>query len=460
MGVPRPNRTSTPSRTIQVVVIAVAVLGLASCQSLFIPRTFGELPAVDPASVLVACPAPGTTPVVTQTSHLDPGCSYEDGVEVRASGVVLDCRGATIRSRPGAGGRGITVASTTDVALHDVTVRNCTTNGFTNGMRVTRDGFRALPAGGEYEHPFTDIVIEDSNIYESNGSGIFVDGYVTGVTMRRLHILDAGGVGIYLEAGSKDNVIEHNMIIRNGYGEVTPEGVPFSFNGINFRYRSTGREGIAVDGSRNNRISDNIINLNSAGGIFLYKNCGEYVNERPATWWTRRYGADGNVIERNVISYGPNGVWIGSRMAENTKFMDCSDTPTIDEPIRAVYPDFAKDNVVQDNHVLGMTNAIRVEDDRNRIERNTIRHTSPDARGVIIGTKERTALLGDPVDSTVVVDNRSEIPGNDHPFEWIHQEVGTTFSGNTTNGAPATLTPGTQPTIDVHLFVLELWVAP
>ena len=52
------------------------------------------------------------------------------------------------------------------------------------------------------------------------------------------------------------------------------------------------------------------------------------------------------------------------------------------------------------------------------------------------------------------------IAGNDHPFEWIHQEVGTTFADNTTNGAPASFTPGVQPTINLHLFVLEIWLAP
>jgi parallel beta-helix repeat protein len=438
----------------------VATLVLAGCQAFFTQQPIVDLLPVDDGSQLVGCDQAGSKIIITQTSHLDPACTYPKGIEVRASNVVLDCRGATIQSLPGQGGRGITVASTTDVALTDVTVRNCIVKGFTNGIRVTRDGFRSLPAGGEYDHPFSNIVIEDSNIYETGGSGIFVDGYVTGVTMRRLHILDAGGVGVYLEAGSKDNVVEHSSIIRNGYAEVTAEGVPVTIGGVNFRYRHTGREGIAIDGSRNNRISDNVISANSAGGIFLYKNCGEYVHERPDTWWTRRYGADGNVIEDNVISFGPNGVWVGSRMAENTKFMDCSDTPTIDEPARAVYPDFAKDNVVRRNQVLMMTNAIRVEDDRNRIEDNVIRNTSPSATGVIVGTKERTALLGDPVDSTVVVGNRAEITGNDHPFEWIHQEVDTTFSGNTTNGAPASFTKGVQPPINIHLFVLQIWLAP
>jgi len=453
-------RRSPRSRLAFVVAIGLAMATLTGCQVLFEQRAITDLLPVDETSVPIGCDQADSLIVVTQSSHLDPSCTYSKGVEVRASDVVFDCRGATIESPPGQGARGVTIASAADVALANVAVRNCIVKGFTNGMRVTRDGFRALPAGGEYDHPSENIVIEDSHIYETRGSGIFVDGYVTGVTLRRLQILDSGSVGIYLEAGSKGTVIENNEIVHNGYAEVTPEGVPFSVGGLDLRYRSTGREGIAVDGSRDNRITNNIINANSAGGIFLYKNCGEYVNERPGTWWTRRYGADGNTIENNIISFGTNGVWIGSRMAENTRFMDCSDTPYISEPLRAVYPDFAKNNVVRNNQILMMGNAIRVEDDANTIEGNVIRHSDPNARGVIVGTKERTALLGDPVDSTVVVDNTAEIPGNDQPFQWIHQEVGTTFSGNTANGAPATFTEGVQPTIDFHLFVLEIWAAP
>ena len=45
--------------------------------------------------------------------------------------------------------------------------------------------------------------------------------------------------------------------------------VHITVNGVEFRYHSTGREGLAVDGSRDNIIRNNSIWANSAGGIFF-----------------------------------------------------------------------------------------------------------------------------------------------------------------------------------------------
>jgi hypothetical protein len=75
-------------------------------------------------------------------------------------------------------------------------------------------------------------------------------------------------------------------------------------------------------------VTRNTLQGNSAGGIFLYTNCGEYVHSRPERWFPRRYGADDNVIAGNRFRGGVNGVWVGSRMGESTLPMDCSDVPT------------------------------------------------------------------------------------------------------------------------------------
>jgi parallel beta-helix repeat protein len=149
-----------------------------------------------------------------------------------------------------------------------------------------------------------------------------------------------------------------------------PGGIPFLVGGVEIRYLSTGREGIAVDGSRDNRIVRNRISSNSAGGIFLYKNCGEYFTQQPDQWWTRRYGADGNVIESNKISSAYTGVWIGSRMAENQLFLDCSDPPYLSGAVARFYLDYAKSNVVKRNTFVDVEYGVRVEDDGNRIESN------------------------------------------------------------------------------------------
>ena len=103
-------------------------------------------------------------------------------------------------------------------------MRNCYIEGFLNNMRITREGFRDLAEGAEYDNGYSNILVEDSTFMNSRGVGIFVDGYVTGVTLRRLHIEGAGSTGIYLEAGSKDNLVESNEIVNNGYNENGPNG--------------------------------------------------------------------------------------------------------------------------------------------------------------------------------------------------------------------------------------------
>src|SRR5690606_3068172 len=152
----------------------------------------------------------------------------------------------------------------------------CNVRGFLNSLRVTRDGFRTLPEGVEYENGLADIVIEDSSFSGSRGVGIFVDGYVEDVTLRRNTVVDAGSSGIYLETGSRRSHVEGNILFRNGYRENGPHGQAFSFAGLDLWFWGIGREGISVDGSYENTIVGNTFAENSAGGIFLYKNCGEY----------------------------------------------------------------------------------------------------------------------------------------------------------------------------------------
>lgn len=439
---------------VAVSVVLVVVLGSA-CTPLPLRDLVGTVGA---GSALVPCSEAGTLVQITADSHLDPSCVYTRGFEITASNVVFDCRGARIDDVARSRGRGIHIVAPADQVLENVTVRNCEVSGFLNNVRVTREGFKDLVPGSDYDHPFSDIVIENSRLWDSRGSGVFVNGYVTGVTLRLLDIRRSGSVGIYLEAGSRDNVVEHNTIRDNGFGDVDPvNGIPFDFDGTEVRLLQTGREGIAVDGSRSNRIAHNTIVGNSAGGIFLYKNCGEFATTEPAQWWTRHYGAEDNVIEHNLIADEPNGIWVGSRMAENQYFMDCSDPAYGEGPLRRLHLDQAGRNTLRHNVLVRTGNAIRIEDDRTLVEGNVIADDDPAARGILVGTKERTALLGQPVDGTTIRGNTVSIPGPES-YAWIHDHTGTTFEGNLAGGAPSTLSPGTQPVVNPFLFVVRLWV--
>ena len=54
-----------------------------------------------------------------------------------------------------------------------------------------------------------------------------------------------------------------------------------------------------------NTIRGNVFHGNSAGGLFLYKNCGEYP-DRPA-YFERRFPSENNLIEGNWVA----SVWDG-----------------------------------------------------------------------------------------------------------------------------------------------------
>lgn len=430
---------------VSVATVLAAVAVLAACEPV-------ALPPPGAGSVLIGCDRAGDRIAVTADSHLDPSCTYTAGIDISTSGVTLDCQGATIQSAPGAGGRGILISTPIDVPLSDVTVRNCHVRGFLNSLRVTRDGFRTLAEGVEYENGLADIVVEDSTFAGSRGVGIFVDGYVEGVTLRRNVVRDAGSSGIYLETGSRRSHVEANILYHNGYIENGPGGHPITFSGIDLWWWGIGREGISIDGSYENTVVGNTFFENSAGGIFLYKNCGEFP-DRPA-YFERRYPSDDNLIEGNQFIGGTNGVWIGSRMGENTLPMDCTDDAYIDEPLRRVVLDFAADNIVRGNRFTDVTYGIRVEDDGNLIEANTFEGDGPEHHAVIVGTPLRSTVLGLPVDGTQLVENTSNIVGNADPYRWVTAHTGTVESGNTALGAPAALCEGVEPPRSPFVFVI------
>ena len=103
------------------------------------------------------------------------------------------------------------------------------------------------------------------------------------------------------------------------------------------------------------------------------------------------------MIEGNTFVGGDNGVWIASRMAENTFPMNCTDP----EYVTGIYRlDYAQDNTVRGNVFQDVTYGVRVEDDRNTVADNTFVSSDPAHLAVLIGTPLRTSKLGLPVDGT------------------------------------------------------------
>ncbi|MEJ7584488.1 MAG: right-handed parallel beta-helix repeat-containing protein [Acidimicrobiales bacterium] len=452
-----PNAPARYARTTCRRLLAAigATLVLAACS------TFVEEPVIPEGEVgagsqLVGCERAAERVVVSVSSHLDPSCTYREGFDITASDVVLDCRGARVEDLDGTRGIGIHVTAPAHVSLRHVTIRNCLVRGFLNNIRVSREGFKQLPRGEEYEDGFEDILIEHNHLYSSRGSGLFVNGYVTGVTVRDMDIAGSGGVGIYLEAGSMGSRVVGNHIHHNGYAGTGPEGATFDLGGgVVVRYLSTGREGLAIDGSRRNRILDNRFDNNANGAMLVYKNCGEYVHLRPEQWWTRPYGADGNLIAGNLIRNEKYGVWVGSRMSENQAVLDCSDPAYVAESGLRIHEDQANANVVRDNDLRDVRWGIRVEDDATHIFGNHFSGTTASGAAVMIGTQYRTTHQQRPVRATRIVDNRVDIAGLAHPYLWIHGHEATEFRRNRSGATTASLERGTQPPRDPFLMVVR-----
>jgi hypothetical protein len=446
------------ARLIAVVLGAATLLPDVVRADVLLPKLIGN---VRPSSQLIPCDRAAEHLVIRRDSHLDPKCTYTGGLEITNSNVTLDCRGAAIDDPEGDDDYGIHVHAPASFRLSRVSVRNCLISGFLNNVRISRDGYRALAAGSEYVRASSRIEIRNSRLVGARGSGLFVNGYVTDVRVRDTEVAGSGGVGIYLEAGSKENRIIRSYIHDNGFGDVDPaNGTPLVVGGIELRYLSTGREGLAINGSRDNYVAGNVFEHNSYGAIFLYKNCGEYFTERPQEWWPRRYGANGNRIRRNEFIDEQNGIWIGSRMSQNQAFLDCSDPSYFGSGILRIHEDFAKGNVIQSNSFVNVAMGIRVEDDGTRIERNRFESDRSDHVAILIGTGRRSEVLGRPVTGTIVRGNRAHIFLGQSVYEWVYEVDGLVFERNRSRGVPALIHQAIPPPTNLHLFVKELFPAP
>ncbi|MDW3220614.1 MAG: right-handed parallel beta-helix repeat-containing protein [Acidimicrobiales bacterium] len=399
------------------------------------------LPPVEPGSALLGCERAADRVVLTASTHLDASCDWTAGFEINTSDVVLDCRGATIRKT--GGGRGIEISTPIDTALVGVTVRNCRVEGFLNSLRVTRDGFRLLEPGVEYENGLTGVVIEHSEFRDSRGVGIFIDGYVSDATIRNSVVQRAGSAGIYLETGSRRSTVEHNQLLDNGFRENGPGGQLTEFAGTTWRFWGAGREGVAIDGSYENVVVGNHFEGNSHGGILLYTNCGEFPDS--GVWFDRRWPSDRNRIEANTFVGGLNGVWVGQRMSENTLPMECTKPAYVESGLTRITLDYAADNTIVDNHFIDVTYGVRIEDDGTQVIGNTFEADDPTHHAIIVGTEYRTAVLDHPVRDTVIEANRAMIAGNDDPYRWIHGYDGLRMVGNESHGEPTGICPGEQP---------------
>lgn len=427
-------------------------------------------------SALAASPAAAATPAanqahtigcdraaahvtITTTTHLDGSCTYTGGFDITASNVTLDCRGAHLEHTADDGTNAVTVAVAATANLANVTIRNCHINGFQHAIDIARNGANQLAAGHEYDNSLRNVVVEDNQISNTHAVGIYVHPYVTNTTLRRNTIANSASTGIYLDEGSRGVRVERNVLTGNGFVENGPGGTNTTFSGLSVRYWGPGREAIAVDGSSNNVIRGNWMSGNSAGGVFLYTNCGENVHTDPADWLDHRYGAQHNDVAGNVIVGSGTGVWVASRMGENVLPMDCSDVPYVSGPLQSITLDRAPYNTVRSNLIVNANFGVRVEDDHTTVTGNRFIASSAADDAVVVGTPYRTSALAHPVTHTVVARNVSTITGNPSPYRWVDGFIDLRDSHNVALGTTSAMCKAPDiprgPFVMVYAFAIQ-----
>ncbi|MGA5655588.1 right-handed parallel beta-helix repeat-containing protein [Rahnella contaminans] len=273
-------------------------------------------------------------PDVRGNTTLSPHCVYKEAVIITSSNTTLDCRGAVLEGdnqRP----FGILINSK-GKPLSAVTVRNCKVRNFTHsGIRITSDiaANKLSPNHEEnYRRTPTRITLENVEVTGSGRVGIYFDDYVTHSTLSHSVVRDSYMSGIYLEHSSRNNKIVDNQIISNGHES----------------FGKGKREGLAVDSSAYNLIEGNRFESNGAGGVFLYKNCGEHFSTGKSV--IRWQHSDYNVIRNNTFVNEPVGIWLASRQNRDLSGFDCGDKPR-DGSLK-FYRDYTDNNVVGQNHFL------------------------------------------------------------------------------------------------------------
>lgn len=273
------------------------------------------------------------------------------GFLITKSNITFDCNGATLD-----GGNKLPYGILIDSKgknINNIVVKNCNLKGFTkNAIYVgwlIGDNLKSnISKTVIYSNHPNNISLINNNIFNNSANGIYVDDYVSIVKILNSKIYKNGGVGIYLEFSSKENTIINNMIYGNGYGKYGR------------------REGLAIDGSFNNLVKSNNFFNNTAGGVFLYKNCQE--NSKFKYSAVRKDGASFNTIKNNNFYNEKVGVWIASRQSKNLQAQQCGDKPMYKN---IYYEDFANNNILTENNFCKVERGIIVEGDFNKIYNNS-----------------------------------------------------------------------------------------
>ncbi|MEZ5536436.1 MAG: right-handed parallel beta-helix repeat-containing protein [Thiolinea sp.] len=379
-----------------------------------------------PSQINDQCPAWSRrqTVVVDTSMTLPENCVFEQvTVQLAAPDIVFDCNNAVFNGmtkinrneyrdaysvEEAPQGLAFAVSSSENAAVHlsNITIRNCQILNYITALDIkvnlTDDTKQALRSGSGDEDNLrakapANVKILNSKIINSHGSGIYVNRYVTGFEMSNSRLKGSGGPGLYLDAGTRAAEVSGSVVEGNGYFSYNPEDRTREAR----RSDLAKREGIAIDSSTRNTISNSVFNDNANGGIYLYKNCWEDAAADPDEL-PRTEGADFNLIQGNRFSNELVGVWIAERADRDLSGFDCGDPVVYENDGEKYYRDYARENSVSGNTFTDNRVAVRVKDDANILRDNTF--VNSERYDIAVGSEIREKI-GDPVSGTLLSGN-------------------------------------------------------
>jgi parallel beta-helix repeat protein len=405
------------------------------------------------------CPnwQPDELVTITEDTTIPSGCHYDRvSFEITRSDIVFDCKSAILN------GLGKTkrntfflaykrdeapllaafyVRGSEDNFIENVTIKNCTIRFYINGINVdfflndsTHSSLKNnMNVSSLEDHLRTisprNIEVNNVDIISNHKTGIYLQRYITDFKLKN-STLKANDIGIYLESGTKNNLISGSTFSKNG--ETT-----YDLESRKRKLRIKKREAIAVDSSAYNTITDNTFINNAGGAIFLYKNCYENFEDEKSL--PRVQYSSFNIIKNNTFSDERKGVWIASRQSREMDNFNCGD-PLItlgEDDDDKYYQDYARSNQVINNLFDGVEKAVIVEDDNNIISNNTFKGES--RSDITIGTEIRNTYLNHPVKNTIVENNTFNSRAATH-VRILYDSKGSVFSNNTPAVSVATST--------------------
>lgn len=316
---------------------------------------------------------------------LDPDCTYSGTIEISVSDVTLDCRGSVINAKGHKSGVVVQGKFLRNIVIKNCRIEGADSEGLLIRSPMSARELEAFPVPERYAMASQQVSILSSTIANSGSAGIYVGHYTQDTAINDVTVEQSGSIGVYLDASSIRTSIESSQFLSNGYGDP-----------LKRREAKRNREAIAIDSSAFNRIRGNKFKGNSAGGIFLYKNCWEsHTDPKQARRWQH---SSYNVIESNTFEEKV-GVWVASRQARNLKNMDCGD-PAL---APGYYRDYADNNTISKNRFTGGEVGVNAQDDFTTLTENNF--TGQQKACILVGSRKRDELIGAPIEGTTLKSN-------------------------------------------------------